>query len=100
MTAIYSTFKNCSKKIGSPCLFSPCVPVILSFFPLSVRIQFRTFTVLLVFNSFTFGWSVLLFINRSFYISEDCFEYLSGDLSYSITFHVLRDLGVIRYQVY
>ena len=32
MSAIYSTFKNCKKTIGSPCLFLPCVPVTLSVF--------------------------------------------------------------------
>ena len=29
MTAIYRTLKNCNEKMGSLCLFLPCVPVIL-----------------------------------------------------------------------
>ena len=33
-------------------------------------------------------------------LSKKCREYLSGHLFHSITFHVLRVLGVIRYQVY
>ena len=37
MSAIYRTFKNCKKKMGSLCLFSPCVPVILSVFPSYAR---------------------------------------------------------------
>ena len=44
MTAIYCTFKNCSKKIGSPCFFSPCVPVIEFFFLVS-RQMFKTETI-------------------------------------------------------
>ena len=32
LTAIHWRFKSSNKKIGSPCLFLPCVPVILSVF--------------------------------------------------------------------
>ena len=42
MSAIHRTFAKCNKNMGSPCLFSPCVPVNLKFFPScarSVRIQ-------------------------------------------------------------
>ena len=34
MLVIYGTLKNCNKKIRSPCLFSPCEPVILVVFSL------------------------------------------------------------------
>ena len=40
---IYMASKNCMKKMRSLCWFSPCVPVILSFF-LVVRKMFETLT--------------------------------------------------------
>ena len=34
LSAMYRTLENCNKKMGSTCLFSPCVPIILTIFSL------------------------------------------------------------------
>ena len=44
MLVIYGTLKNCNKKIGSPCLFSLCEPVILGVFSLLALEMFETLT--------------------------------------------------------
>ena len=48
----YSTFKNKNKKMGSPCLFFPYFPIILSGFFLVVSKMFKTETIIFVKKSY------------------------------------------------
>ena len=64
-----------------------------------VLLRFYSRSIVLYFDGVFYYLSIVHFISFECLIKE-CFDHLSGHLSYSITFHVLCVWGVIRYQVY